>query len=211
MIRGVEIYVRAVTFLVGLVLTGLGVGGILWYAGVEPLAGWLNESWPSDWFTTAEDTSWWFPTLVGAAALLILLCLNTIVQLSRRRTVAPLVLDSDQPGGTISLHLGDLGRALAHDLEKLPAVRFSSSQAVNDHGVSTLDIEIQSPAETPLGTLIEIAEEITADVPAALGHSGPTTRVFLQLDKVRNAGQATSTTPYSDEPAALAETTKPTH
>lgn len=34
MTRGAEAYVRFITFFVGLVLTGLGVVCILWYAGV---------------------------------------------------------------------------------------------------------------------------------------------------------------------------------
>ena len=38
MTRGAEIYVRIITFLVGLVLTALGIVCILWYAGVDPLA-----------------------------------------------------------------------------------------------------------------------------------------------------------------------------
>ena len=113
MTRGAEIYVRIITFLVGLVLTALGIVCILWYAGVDPLASWLNDSWPKSQLNDADNTSWWFTTLVVTALIIILLCLNSIVQLSKRRTVDTLIIDGDQPGGAIHIELSDVGRAIA--------------------------------------------------------------------------------------------------
>ncbi|ALE18811.1 hypothetical protein [Lawsonella clevelandensis] len=196
MTRGAEAYVRFITFFVGLVLTGLGVVCILWYAGVEPLTGWLNDSWPTDHFDGAENANWWFPALVVAAILIVLLCLRSITLLTKRRNADTLVLDANQPGGAIRIELSDVGRALARDLETLPAVRSASSRAINDRGVPTLDIDLQSPADVPITTLIKIAEQVSADVPAAVSYCGPTTRVFLQLDKVRRPDGTTSSARY---------------
>lgn len=196
MTRGAEIYVRFISFLVGLVLAGLGVVCILWYAGVEPLAGWLNDRWPKRGFEEAEDANWWFAALVVAAIVIILLCIRSITLLTKRRSVDTLVLDANQPGGAIRIELSDIGRALARDLEHLPAVRSASSRAVNDRGVPTLDVDLQSPSDVPITTLIDIAEQVAADVPASVGYSGPTTRVFLQLDKVRRPDGTTSSARY---------------
>ena len=196
MTRGAEAYARFTMFLVGIILTGLGVVSILWYAGVEPLTSWLNDSWPKSQFERAENADWWFPALVVAAILIILMCLRSITLLTKRRTVDTLVLDANQPGGAIRIELSDVGRAIARDVENLPAVRSASSRAVNDRGVPTLDIDLQSPADVPITTLIDIAEQISADVPAAVSYCGPTTRVFLQLDKVRRPDGTTSSARY---------------
>ncbi|WQD12714.1 MAG: hypothetical protein U1U88_000798 [Lawsonella clevelandensis] len=98
------------------------------------------------------------PALVVAAILIILMCLRSITLLTKRRTVDTLVLDANQPGGAIRIELSDVGRAIARDVENLPAVRSASSRAVNDRGVPTLDIDLQSPADVPITTLIDIAE-----------------------------------------------------
>ena len=180
MTRGAEIYVRIITFLVGLVLTALGIVCILWYAGVDPLASWLNDSWPKSQLNDADNTSWWFTTLVVTALIIILLCLNSIVQLSKRRTVDTLIIDGDQPGGAIHIELSDVGRAIARDLETKPIIRTASAHAVRDHGVDTLDIDVQAPA----------------DVPVAVAYCGPTSRIFLRLDKVRRPDGTTSSARY---------------
>ena len=196
MTRGAEIYVRIITFLVGLVLTALGIVCILWYAGVDPLASWLNDSWPKSQLNDADNTSWWFTTLVVTALIIILLCLNSIVQLSKRRTVDTLIIDGDQPGGAIHIELSDVGRAIARDLETKPIIRTASAHAVRDHGVDTLDIDVQAPADVPLTTLIKTAEQVSADVPVAVAYCGPTSRIFLRLDKVRRPDGTTSSARY---------------
>ena len=196
MTRGAEIYVRIITFLVGLVLTALGIVCILWYAGVDPLASWLNDSWPKSQLNDADNTSWWFTTLVVTALIIILLCLNSIVQLSKRRTVDTLIIDGDQPGGAIHIELSDVGRAIARDLETKPIIRTASAHAVRDHGVDTLDIDVQAPADVPLTTLIKTAEQVSADVPVAVAYCGPTRRIFLRLDKVRRPDGTTSSARY---------------
>ncbi|HHY07822.1 MAG: hypothetical protein WAN89_06110 [Lawsonella sp.] len=183
--RGPSAILRILTFLAGAVLTAVGVLGILWHANVASVSNVVDNHWPSAVLEDVTAQSWWIHALIGTAVVAILLIILNIVVLTRRRTVSPLLLDGDDPKGQIFLDTALVGRAVARDLENLPTVRDAASKTINDNGVPTVNVTLTSPAHVPVPTLLDIAEQVSADIPAAVSYCGPVARVFLELDRVR--------------------------
>lgn len=187
--RGSSFFVRLVTFLVGAILAAVGVILILWHVGVEPIADALHNHWPSAQIKGAPDTNWWLGALFGVAIVGILLAIINISVLARRRTVDTLFLDKDNPEGRISMEIGDIAKAIASDTENHDLVRDASAHAINDNGVTCIDVNIDAAAEAPIADLLQVCEQVAVDVPAAVAYTGATSRVFLNFDKPRAEGQ----------------------
>lgn len=183
--RGPSAILRVLTFLAGAIFTAVGVLGILWHADVSSVTNIVDNHWPTEVLEDITAQGWWIDAIIGIAVVSILLIIVNLIVLTRRRPVKPLLLDGDDPDGQIHLDTALVGRAIARDLENLPAIRDASSKTINDNGVPTVDIAMSSPADIPVPTLLGIAEQVSSDVPAAVNYSGPVARVFLELDKVR--------------------------
>lgn len=183
--RGSSAILRILTFVAGAVLTAVGVLGILWHADVRTVSDVVNKHWPTRVLEDITAQGWWIHAIIGTAVVAVLLIILNVVVLTRRRNVSPLLLDGDNPTGQIHLDTALVGRAVARDLENLPSVRDAASKTINDNGVPTVNVTVNSPADVPVSTLLDIAEQVSSDVPAAVNYCGPVARVFLELDKVR--------------------------
>lgn len=183
--RGPSVVLRIITFLTGAVLVTIGVLGILWHANVPSLTSFVDNHWPTASLANPTAQGWWIHAIIATAVVSLLLIVVNLVVLTRRRGLEPLLLDGDDPDGKIHVDPSAIGRAVARDLENLPSVRDASSKTINDNGTPTVNITVNAPADTPLPTLLDIADQVSADIPASVSYAGPTARVFLELDKVR--------------------------
>ncbi|MFE1958964.1 alkaline shock response membrane anchor protein AmaP [Streptomyces sp. NPDC059479] len=124
---------RVLLALLGLVLLG---GGLLVFAGGAGIYRRWNLSPPADWPLTAPqnvlfpradqaswaDQGWWWPSVIAALALLMLLALSWLLAQARRRRPRQLsVADTPRKAVTVSDHVVD--DALTTDLNTLPGVR----------------------------------------------------------------------------------------
>ncbi|MGW1893109.1 alkaline shock response membrane anchor protein AmaP [Streptomyces sp. NPDC002004] len=117
---------RVLLGLVGLVLVVLGGSVLAVGLGVPPPRWWIHTGPHDVLLSTAErerwrGTGWWWPTVIGALAVLVLLALWWLSAVLRRRRLATVLVDTGDGEGAL-LRGRALESVLLADAESLDGV-----------------------------------------------------------------------------------------
>lgn len=135
------------------------------------------------------DQEWW-PTALGATAVLALVAGVTllIVNLRRGRTSTMPVFPgpgsnaTEDAGADLSVDLGPLAHGLAAELSDLDGVRTVRSTALDDRGQATLRVTVVADPAIDVADFTRSAEALARSMTAALPGAPVATQVLLHLD-----------------------------
>jgi len=151
---------RVLLGLIGLVLVALGGAVLAVGLGANPPSWWIHDSRHDVLLDTAERTrwreaGWWWPTLLGVLALLVLLALWWVVANLRRHRLTEVLVDTGDGEGALLR-----GRALEGVL---------SGEATRLDGVSQAHVQLTGRRNAP-ETRVRLLLEPHVDPGTALSH-----------------------------------------
>ncbi|PQP14478.1 alkaline shock response membrane anchor protein AmaP [Rhodococcus opacus] len=171
---------RLVTFVVGVLLIGLGAGALIWNTTVVPGIG---DQVTAPVLVTATGTSWWPWAVAAGGAAAVVLGTRWLLAHTPSPLAKPLRLNTSGEPGSITVDLGSLAAAAAQTLTAHPDVRAAKGKAVNDRGTRTIDLTVTGTAESAddLPALTEAIDTVCAHLAHAIGDNSPATRAILHI------------------------------
>lgn len=185
MTRSVTFVDRLTALVVGILLVALGVGALLWNTTLLPHIPTLVTA-PA--LVTATATAWW----PWAVALTGVTCLAVgarwLLAHTPREKAQPLQMSEPADLGTISVDLGSLAAAAAHNLAEREDVHSAKGKAIIDRGTRTIELTVTVATAEDLPALINTIDGICAHLARATRNTSVATRTTLHVGKNSGPG-----------------------
>lgn len=178
---------RLVVLVVGLALSAIGVGALLWPTGLVPDA---PELITAPALVNAINTPWWRWAVAGAGLVCVVVALRWIVAHLPALGTSPIRLHEAADLGTVSIDPRALAEAAADALERHPAVRTAKGKVVTDRGTRTIELAVTSAHPDELPTVVNAVDNTCADIARATGQMPLSVRTTLHIKGGRELTRA---------------------
>lgn len=168
---------RVATFVVAVILIGVGVAAIAWWLD---LVTWMPARISLTEALDLVHQSWW-PWAAGAAGLVaVLVGLRWLIAHLPDRGVGDLKLAGSGPGGKLRAAASPVAAAAAQVLAGAPGVRSASGKVQHERGqlVTRLTGTIESGAD--LHAIAQAADKVASELGAVLGRDDMRCQVQLK-------------------------------
>ncbi|WP_240945367.1 alkaline shock response membrane anchor protein AmaP [Rhodococcus sp. HNM0569] len=172
---------RAIVFVIGLALIGVGAYAAAWYLRV-PFVRDLVARYDRVRVESAPLQGWWQWALAGTLVVALVFGLAlAVVDLTRRRTSAVTVTDP-ATGAVTTVDPGALADGLAAQLAQFPGVHRVRARAVLERGLPTMLVTVSADAALDTVAFTASAEALARGAARALGGARVATQVLLHVD-----------------------------
>jgi len=178
---------RLAAFIAGVALVGLGVALLLWNTDVVEQ---FPETVTAPGLVSATDMAWWPWALAGAGLVCAFLAVRWLFSHTPASSAGTLRLADPDGLGRVSIDLGSLADAAAAHLAARPDVTAARGKAVVERGVRTIELTVTARSVDDLATLVETADEVSADLARSLGDPSVAVRSLLGLERGRGGGRS---------------------
>ena len=169
---------RVVALIVGVVLVVVGVGALIWHAGL--FTG-LPQSITVPGLVDAMDTWWWRWAIAGVGLLCVGLALRWLVAHRPMGKVAPIRLYEAGDVGTITIDPAAVATAAADTLQRHPAVRTAKGKAITDRGTRTIELAVTAAQPDELAAVTTAIDDACEHIAHAAGHAPLSVRATLHI------------------------------
>ncbi|MGB3675784.1 MAG: hypothetical protein WA988_15220 [Candidatus Nanopelagicales bacterium] len=159
---------RLVTAAIAIVLLGAGIFTIAWRLDVALANKAIAHASPR-WYALAPQQNWWDWTIGAIAIGAFVLGMWLLLANLRRNRLNAVELDGTGANGTLTVNVGQVGKAIAVMLERHPTVQSALSKTVVDGGQSILQITVVTEPPVSLAHLRRFVVETETDLHTALG------------------------------------------
>ncbi|GAC66460.1 hypothetical protein [Gordonia soli] len=170
--------------LIGLLLLVVGIGAILWRAGVEPVVGWIDR-FDADAPRRIVETDWWAAVLVGVVLIATLWGWRLIVSRIRPGRVADLVLDGSDGDGAMTIAPKLIAAAVADDLRKNTIFDRVAATATDDRGRKIIRLTVTAPPTHSYPEIAAMVGDAVEDIRTAVDGSDVHVQALVHLEKRR--------------------------
>ena len=169
---------RVVALIVGVVLVVVGVGALIWHAGL--FTG-LPQSITVPGLVDAMDTWWWRWAIAGVGLLCVGLALRWLVAHRPMGKAAPIRLHEAGDVGTITIDPAAVATVAADTLQRQPAVRTAKGKAITDRGTRTIELAVTAAHPDELAAVITAIDDACEHIAHAAGEAPLRVRATLHI------------------------------